>query len=96
MLLLTENTYTTRKKSRSAPAGTGERTSNWSSVAVHNVTAIVGAGVLGLPNSMSYLTWPGGTAVLVLSWVTSLYTLWQLCKMHEMDGLRFNRSVDPA
>mmetsp|Transcript_12305 Transcript_12305/g.37013 ORF Transcript_12305/g.37013 Transcript_12305/m.37013 type:complete len:484 (-) Transcript_12305:840-2291(-) len=71
--------------------GTSKRTSGWSSVAVHNVTAIVGAGVLGLPHSMGYLTWPGGAFVLALSWVTSLYTLWQLCKMHEMDGLRFNR-----
>jgi len=59
--------------------------------AFHNVTAIVGAGVLGLPSAMSYLGWPAGIVVLVLSWVISLYTLWQLVKMHEMDGRRFNR-----
>ena len=40
---------------------------------------------------MSYLGWPAGIVVLVLSWVISLYTLWQLVKMHEMDGRRFNR-----
>ena len=28
--------------------------------AFHNVTAMVGAGVLGLPSAMSYLEWPGG------------------------------------
>ncbi len=28
---------------------------------------------------------------MVLSWIISLYTLWQLVKMHEMDGRRFNR-----
>jgi hypothetical protein len=108
-------------------AGTAERTGQWHTAAVHNVTAIVGAGVLGLPYAMAGLTWSGGVIVLVLSWTTSLYTLWQvlavspaprntsprylnswrcvsgwhltllvssgaqLCAMHEMDGLRFNR-----
>lgn len=51
----------------------------------------MGAGVLGLPSAMSYLGWPAGIVVLVLSWIISLYTLWQLVKMHEMDGRRFNR-----
>jgi hypothetical protein len=27
--------------------------------AFHNVTAMVGAGVLGLPSAMSFLEWPG-------------------------------------
>lgn len=71
--------------------GTSGRTSGSISVLVHTVTAIVGAGVLGLPLSMANLTWAGGTIILLLSWITSLYTLWQLCGMHEMDGLRFNR-----
>ena len=56
--------------------------------AFHNVTAIVGAGVLGLPSAFSYLGWAGGIVVLILSWIISLYTLWQLVKMHEMDGRR--------
>lgn len=47
--------------------------------------------MLGLPSAMSFLLWPGGIVVLVLSWVISLYTLWQLVQMHEMDGRRFNR-----
>ncbi len=46
--------------------------------AFHNTTAIVGAGVLGLPFAMKYLTWSGGVIVMCLSWVTSLYTLWQV------------------
>ncbi|CAK0779930.1 hypothetical protein CVIRNUC_004892 [Coccomyxa viridis] len=70
---------------------TGDRTATWRSSAFHNVTAMVGAGVLGLPSAMSYLGWPGGIIVLVLSWVISLYTLWQLCVLHEIDGKRFNR-----
>ncbi len=59
-------------------AGTSQRTGRWHTAAVHNVTAIVGAGVLGLPYAMAYLTWPGGVVVLLLSWTTSLYTLWQV------------------
>ena len=59
-------------------AGTAERTGQWHTAAVHNVTAIVGAGVLGLPFAMAGLTWTGGVIVLVLSWTTSLYTLWQV------------------
>ena len=31
----------------------------------HNTTAMVGAGVLGLPYAFKYLTWPGGIVVLV-------------------------------
>ena len=27
---------------------------------------------------MKYLTWSGGVIVMCLSWVTSLYTLWQV------------------
>lgn len=45
--------------------------------AFHNTTAIVGAGVLGLPFAMKFLLWPGGVVIMLLSWLTSLYTLWQ-------------------
>lgn len=34
-----------------------ERNSNWWIVASYNVTAIIGVGVLALPNAMVYLTW---------------------------------------
>jgi amino acid permease len=68
-----------------------DRTAKWWYSAFHNTTAIVGAGVLGLPFAMKYLMWPGGVVVMCLSWATSLYTLWQLCAMHELDGHRFCR-----
>lgn len=67
-------------------AGTSQRTGRWHTAAVHNVTAIVGAGVLGLPYAMAYLTWPGGVVVLLLSWTTSLYTLWQVAPVCGMPG----------
>ncbi|CAL5010270.1 unnamed protein product [Urochloa decumbens] len=53
---------------------------------------MVGAGVLGLPYAMSELGWGPGIAVMILSWVITLYTLWQMVEMHEMvPGKRFDR-----
>ncbi|KAL8132508.1 hypothetical protein AgCh_008120 [Apium graveolens] len=53
---------------------------------------MVGAGVLSLPYAMSELGWGPGIAVLVISWIITLYTLWQMVQMHEMiPGKRFDR-----
>ncbi|CAM6092623.1 unnamed protein product [Calypogeia fissa] len=62
----------------------GSRNAKWWYSAYHNIAAIVGAGVLGLPTTMVYLGWGGGVVVLVMSWVITLFTLWQLVQMHEM------------
>ncbi|WVZ95272.1 hypothetical protein U9M48_041057 [Paspalum notatum var. saurae] len=71
---------------------TSSRNAKWWYSAFHNVTAMVGAGVLGLPYAMSELGWEAGVAVLVLSWVITLYTLWQMVEMHEcVPGKRFDR-----
>ncbi|CAA6668043.1 unnamed protein product [Spirodela intermedia] len=69
---------------------TSSRNAKWWYSAFHNVTAMVGAGV---SLSLSLLSPPGpGIAVLVLSWVITLYTLWQMVEMHEMvPGKRFDR-----
>ncbi|XP_027153637.1 lysine histidine transporter 2-like [Coffea eugenioides] len=53
---------------------------------------MVGAGVLGLPYAMSELGWGPGVTIMILSWVITLYTLWQMVEMHEMvPGKRFDR-----
>ncbi|XP_010550273.2 PREDICTED: lysine histidine transporter 1-like [Tarenaya hassleriana] len=53
---------------------------------------MVGAGVLSLPYAMAQLGWGPGVVVLVLSWIITLYTLWQMVEMHEMvPGKRFDR-----
>ncbi|XP_047318272.1 lysine histidine transporter 1-like [Impatiens glandulifera] len=53
---------------------------------------MVGAGVLSLPYAMSHMGWGPGIVVLILSWVITLYTLWQMVQMHEMvPGKRFDR-----
>lgn len=71
---------------------TGSRNAKWWYSTFHNVTAMVGAGVLGLPSAMVYLGWGAGTTVLVASWLITLYTLWQMVMMHEMvEGKRFDR-----
>ncbi|KAG0590600.1 hypothetical protein KC19_1G113300 [Ceratodon purpureus] len=71
---------------------TGDRHAKWWYSTFHNVTAMVGAGVLGLPNAMAYMTWGPGVTVLVLSWMITLYTLWQMVEMHEIvEGKRFDR-----
>ncbi|XP_052197764.1 lysine histidine transporter 1-like [Diospyros lotus] len=68
------------------------RNAKWWYSAFHNVTAMVGAGVLGLPYAMAELGWGPGVAVLIISWVVTLYTLWQMVEMHEMvPGKRFDR-----
>ncbi|XP_057717867.1 lysine histidine transporter 1-like [Arachis stenosperma] len=71
---------------------TSSRNAKWWYSAFHNVTAMVGAGVLSLPYAMSKLGWGPGVTVLILSWIITLYTLWQMVEMHEMvPGRRFDR-----
>ncbi|KAL3526325.1 hypothetical protein ACH5RR_010981 [Cinchona calisaya] len=71
---------------------TSSRNAKWWYSAFHNVTAMVGAGVLGLPYAIAELGWGPGVAVMVISWIITLYTLWQMVEMHEMvPGKRFDR-----
>lgn len=71
---------------------TSSRNAKWWYSAFHNVTAMVGAGVLSLPSAMANLGWGPGVVILILSWVITLYTLWQMVEMHEMvPGRRFDR-----
>ncbi|XP_040369588.1 lysine histidine transporter 1 [Rosa chinensis] len=71
---------------------TSSRNAKWWYSAFHNVTAMVGAGVLSLPFAMSNLGWGPGVVILILSWVITLFTLWQMVEMHEMvPGKRFDR-----
>ncbi|KAK3410302.1 hypothetical protein EUGRSUZ_J02303 [Eucalyptus grandis] len=71
---------------------TSSRNAKWWSSTFHNVTAMVGAGVLSLPYAMAHLGWGPGVVILILSWIITLYTLWQMVEMHEMvPGKRFDR-----
>ena len=56
---------------------------------------MVGAGVLALPYSFSYLTWGGGLVCLAACTVLSLYCSHLLADFHELpDGTRLNRYRD--
>lgn len=71
---------------------TASRTAKWWYSAFHNLTAMVGAGVLSLPYALAHMGWGPGVTILILSWVITLYTLWQMVEMHEMvPGKRFDR-----
>ncbi|CAH9145070.1 unnamed protein product, partial [Cuscuta epithymum] len=71
---------------------TASREAKWWYSTFHNVTAMVGAGVLGLPFAMSQLGWTCGILAIILSWVVTLYSLWQLVDLHEaVPGKRFDR-----
>ncbi|XP_057974053.1 lysine histidine transporter-like 5 [Malania oleifera] len=53
---------------------------------------MVGAGVLGLPFALSQLGWIPGVSALVVSWLITFYSLWQLVELHEVvPGKRFDR-----
>ncbi|KAI7984849.1 Lysine histidine transporter 1 [Camellia lanceoleosa] len=71
---------------------TSSRNAKWWYSAFHNVTAMVGVGVLGLLYAMAEIGWGPGVSALVISWVVTLYTLWQMVGMHEIvPGKRFDR-----
>ncbi|KAI3952626.1 hypothetical protein MKX01_013588 [Papaver californicum] len=71
---------------------TANREAKWWYSTFHNVTAMVGAGVLGLPYAMSQLGWVPGILGITFSWLITLYTLWQLVELHEdVPGKRFDR-----
>ncbi|WIA19602.1 hypothetical protein OEZ85_005540 [Tetradesmus obliquus] len=64
-----------------------KRTAGWTDVAYHSVTAMVGAGVLGLPSAFSHLGWAGGIIFLSFSFWVSWYTYKLLVYMHEVPDL---------
>ncbi|KAI3765790.1 hypothetical protein L2E82_15834 [Cichorium intybus] len=71
---------------------TSSRNAKWWYSAFHNLTAMVGVGVLSLPYALSQVGWGFGITVLFMSSVITLYTLWQMVEMHEMvPGKRFDR-----
>ncbi|CAJ1935623.1 unnamed protein product [Sphenostylis stenocarpa] len=71
---------------------TASRKAKWWYSAFHNLTAMVGAGVLTLPYAMSMMGWGPGTVIVLLSWIVTLFTLWQMVEMHEMvPGVRCDR-----
>lgn len=67
---------------------------SWPVATGHLVTAIIGAGVLGLPHSMALLGWVGGVAALVVFFVITLWCLMMLASVYEVNGRKHTRYKD--
>jgi len=64
-----------------------KRNANWLDILYHSITAMVGAGVLGLPAALSHLGWAGGIIFLIFSIWVSWHTYKLLVYMHEVPDL---------
>uniref|UniRef100_A0A383V4H3 Amino acid transporter transmembrane domain-containing protein n=1 Tax=Tetradesmus obliquus TaxID=3088 RepID=A0A383V4H3_TETOB len=60
----------------------------WLLATAHIVTAIIGAGVLGLPYALSWLGWVGGIFILLLFYVITLWSSLMLAECHETNGVK--------
>ena len=75
----------TTHSAASLPAGT-----TWTAVG-HIFCAVVGAGVLGLPNSVAWLGWVAGPICLVVFFAVSLWSSHLLAQLYCVDGIEFAR-----
>jgi len=66
---------------------TVKRTAGWLDILYHSITAMVGAGVLGLPAAFVHLGWAGGIIFLLFSFWISWHTYKLLVYMHEVPDL---------
>ena len=57
----------------------------------HIFCAVVGAGVLGLPNSMAWLGWVAGPICIVLFFAVSMWSSHMLARLYCVDGIEFAR-----
>ncbi|KAL1533890.1 lysine histidine transporter-like 5 isoform X1 [Salvia divinorum] len=74
---------------------TASRKAKWWYSAFHCVTAMVGAGVLGLPLVLARLGWIPGIVAILVAWLMTWYTVWLLIQLHESEfGKRFDRFTE--
>lgn len=60
----------------------------WIMASFHIITAIIGAGVLGLPHALSMLGWLGGIVALVAFFFVTMWCSFMLSDMYEYDGVK--------
>ncbi|KAI8470818.1 MAG: transmembrane amino acid transporter protein-domain-containing protein [Monoraphidium minutum] len=77
-----DNSDAVSKAGSQAPERRREAT--WQDAAYHSVTAMVGAGVLGLPSTFISLGWAGGIIAIIISFWIAWYTYKLLVDMHEI------------
>ncbi|KAG0557385.1 hypothetical protein KC19_11G125500 [Ceratodon purpureus] len=71
-----------------------KRKSNMYFAAAYNITAIIGVGVLGLPQAMVFLEWGGGLVVLFGTFFFTYFTMTHLVKLHEFEIVNMNKRHD--
>lgn len=76
-------------KSHEVPEN-GKTGTLWTAVG-HIFCAVVGAGVLGLPNSVAWLGWVAGPICLCAFFVIIMCASLMLTKMYQTDGIEFSR-----
>lgn len=84
------------RESEETSTSSSKKENTWYDAAFHNMTAMVGAGVLGLPSTFAVLGWHGGLIVLFGSLMISWYTFSLLVHLHEGqdekgEARRYNR-----
>ena len=58
---------------------------------MHIVCAVVGAGVLALPYSVSWLGWVAGPSLVLIFYLIALMSSHMLAAVYEVDGIEFSR-----
>lgn len=72
------------------PIANGKTGTVWTAVG-HIFCAVVGAGVLGLPNSLAWLGWVAGPMCLCIFFAISLWSAHLLAQLYQVDGIEFAR-----
>jgi hypothetical protein len=68
--------------------------SSWMVGTSHLITAMIGAGILGLPNSFAWLGWIGGCICLVFFLFATVFCLLHLIECYHVGGIRHHKYAD--
>jgi hypothetical protein len=68
--------------------------SSWPTAACHLITAMVGAGILALPHSFSWLGWLGGPICLLFFFSVTLFCLLHLICAYHVGSVRHHNYAD--
>ncbi|GAB4817399.1 hypothetical protein N2152v2_004445 [Parachlorella kessleri] len=70
------------------------RHGNLTTASSHIITAIIGAGVLGLPQTLAWLGWIAGPILITAFYLVTLLTSTLLASVYEVKGVRHRRYPD--
>jgi amino acid permease len=73
------------------PTTTLATAGHWVTAAGHLVTAVIGAGVLGLPDALAWLGWVAGPICLVAFCAITLWASFMLADVYQVGAIRHTR-----